>query len=84
MTIEVDGDVASRPQIITTPGKPVTVTSPGGGARPIHLQRTMTPIVVGESIALAGWLKGRVGGEVEHVGRHRRAGGAGGGDGSRV
>lgn len=67
MTIEVDGDVKSRPQVTTMPGKPVTVTSTGGGERPIHLHLEMTPTLVGESIALAGALEGKVGEEVAHA-----------------
>ena len=65
MTIEVDGDVKSRPQIISMPGKPVSVSQNSGGERPIHMQLQITPTFVGESIALAGSLEGKAGEEVE-------------------
>ncbi|TXD33802.1 hypothetical protein FRC96_15130 [Lujinxingia vulgaris] len=65
MTIEVDGDVKSRPQIISMPGKPVSVSQKSGGERPIHMQLQITPTFVGEDIALAGSLEGKAGEEVE-------------------
>lgn len=65
MTIEVDGDVKSRPQIISMPGKPVSVSQNSGGERPIHMQLQITPTFVGESIALAGSLERKAGEEVE-------------------
>ncbi|RVU43006.1 hypothetical protein EA187_14320 [Lujinxingia sediminis] len=67
MTIEVDGEVTSTPQVSTMPGKPVTLSQRGGGERPIHLQLQMTPTFVGDAIALAGSLEGKVGEEIAHA-----------------
>ena len=67
MTIEVDGDVKSRPQIHSMPGMPVTVSQNGGGERPVQFLLEMTPTFVGENIALAGTIEGKVGEEVAHA-----------------
>ncbi|TXD36991.1 hypothetical protein FRC98_09625 [Lujinxingia vulgaris] len=67
MTIEVDGDVKSRPQSISMPGMPVTVSQNGGGERPVQFLLEMTPTFVGENIALAGTIEGKVGEEVAYA-----------------